>query len=65
MDPKTVEITIKTYLTEMRSHLEKAASIAKAAEACAVSGSVEKGIEVALDIKQIVYGSTRSSMPPA
>src|SRR4029078_915537 len=49
MDPKTVEITIKTYLTEMRSHLEKAASIAKAAEACAVSGSVEKGIEVALD----------------
>jgi hypothetical protein len=55
MDPKTVEITIKTYLTEMRSHLEKAASIAKAAEACAVSGSVEKGIEVALDIEQIVY----------
>ena len=65
MDPQTVEITIKTYLTEMHSRLEKAASIAKAAEACAVSGSVEKGIEVALDIKQIVYGSTRSSMPPA
>ena len=42
MDSQTIEITIRTYLTEMRSHLEKAASIAKAAEACANSGNVEK-----------------------
>jgi hypothetical protein len=55
MDANTVEITIKTYLTEMRARLEKAASIAKAAEACAISGNVEKGIEVALDLEQIVY----------
>ena len=55
MDPQTIEITIKAYLTEMRARLEKAASIAKAAEACAISGYVEKGIEVALDIEQIVY----------
>ena len=55
MDPQTIEITIKAYLTEMRSRLEEAASIAKAAEACALSGHVEKGIEVALDIEQIVY----------
>ncbi len=55
MDPQTVEIAIKTYLTEMRSHLEKAASIAKAAEACANSGNVEKAIEVALDLEQIIY----------
>ena len=39
----------------MRSRLEKAASIAKAAEACALSGNIEKGIEVALDLEQIVY----------
>jgi hypothetical protein len=55
MDPQTIEITIKAYLTEMRSRLERAASIAKAAEACALSGNVEKGIEVALDIEEIVY----------
>ena len=55
MDPQTVEITIKAYLTEMRCRLEQAASIAKAAEVCALSGNVAKGIEVALDIEQIVY----------
>jgi hypothetical protein len=35
--------------------LEKATSIAKAAEGCAVSGNAEKGVEVALDIEEIVY----------
>jgi hypothetical protein len=55
MDPTTVETTIKLYLTEMRSRLEKDTSIAKAAEACALSGNVEKGIEIVLDIEQITY----------
>ncbi len=55
MDPATIEDTIKVYLTEMRSRLEKATSIAKAAEACALSGNVEKGIEIVLDIEQITY----------
>jgi hypothetical protein len=55
MDPTTVETAIKAYLTEMRLRLEKATSIAKAAEACALSGNVEKGIEIVLDIEQITY----------
>jgi hypothetical protein len=55
MDAHTVEITIKVYLKQMRERLEKAASIAKAAEACADAGNVEKGIEVALDIEELVY----------
>ena len=55
MDPQTIELTIKAYLTEMRARLEKAASIAKAAEACALSGNCDKGIDVSLDIEQIVY----------
>jgi hypothetical protein len=54
-DPQTIEITIKAYLTEMRARLEKATSIAKAAEACALSDNYEKGIELGLDIEQIVY----------
>ncbi len=55
MDPQSIEIAIKTFLTEMRARLETAASIAKAAEACALSGNCEKGIEVAFDIEQILY----------
>ena len=53
--PQTIELTLKAFLTEMRSRLERATSIAKAAEACALSGSVEKGVEVALDIEQRLY----------
>jgi hypothetical protein len=55
MDPHTVEITIKFYLKYMRERLEMAASIARAAEACADSGNVEKSIEVALDVEQMIY----------
>jgi hypothetical protein len=55
MDAHTVEVTIKVYLKQMRERLEKAASIAKAAEACADSGNVDKGIEVALDVEELIY----------
>ena len=55
MDAHTVEIAIKVYLKEMRERLERAASIARAAEACADAGNVEKGIEVALDVEELVY----------
>ena len=55
MDAHTVEITIKVYLKEMRERLERAVSIARAAEACADAGNVEKGIEVALDVEELVY----------
>jgi replicative DNA helicase len=55
MDAHTAEITIKLYLTEMRDRLERAVNIARAAQACADAGHVEKGIEVALDIEQLVY----------
>ena len=55
MDAHTVEATIKVYLKQMRERLEQAASIAKAAEACADSGNVEKGIEVALDVEELIY----------
>ena len=55
MDAHTVELTIKVYLKQMRERLEKAASIAKAAETCADAGNVETGIEIALDVEQLVY----------
>jgi hypothetical protein len=48
MDAQLVEATIKTYLTEIRSRLDKAAGIGRAADACAGAGFHEKGLEVRL-----------------
>ena len=45
------EATIKAYLIEIRNRLDKAAGIGRAADAC----FHEKGLEVALDIEQLLY----------
>ena len=55
MNAPIVESTIKAHLTDMRAKLEKGLRIAKAAEACAVSGRTKKGMEVALSLEPIVY----------
>jgi hypothetical protein len=55
MDAHIVEITLKAYLKQMRERLDKAAGIAKAAETCADAGNVKKGIEIALDVEQMIY----------
>jgi hypothetical protein len=55
MNAPIVETTIKANLTDMRAKLEKGLRIAKAAEACAVSGRIRKGMEVALSLEPIVY----------
>jgi hypothetical protein len=41
-------------LTEIHSKLNEAARIAKAAEACALAGSVAEGVSVAMDIEQLI-----------
>jgi hypothetical protein len=58
MDAHLVEATIKAYLTEIRNRLDKAAGIGRAADACAGAGFHEKGLEVALDIAQILHEAT-------
>ena len=58
MDPQVAETTIKTYLNEIRSRLDKAAGIGRAADACAGAGFHEKGLEVALDMEQLLYEAT-------
>ena len=58
MDPQVAETTIKTYLNEIRSRLDKAAGISRAADACAGAGFHEKGLEVALDMEQLLYEAT-------
>jgi hypothetical protein len=43
----------------MRARLEKAVSIARAAETCAAaSGYIEKGVQLALDVEPVHYEVT-------
>ena len=52
MTPETAEIVIEDVVKGMRRRLEQAAHIAKAAHACAVAGSPEKGIEIVSDLDE-------------
>jgi hypothetical protein len=55
MDRTTIEPAIKVLLTEIHTKLNEAVRIAKAAEACALAGSVAEGVTVSMDIEQLIY----------
>jgi hypothetical protein len=55
MDAQLVEATLKMHVREMRERLDRAAGIARAAETCAAAGNIEKAIEIALDVEQLIY----------
>lgn len=55
MDRNAAEQAIKIFLSGIHSRLHDAAQIAKAAEACALAGSVGEGISVSMDIEQLIY----------
>ena len=59
MDAAFAEPAFKAYLKEIHIRLDQAASIAKAANACAEAGNADKGVHVALDIEQLCYEATR------
>lgn len=59
MDRTATEAAIKIYLREIHLRLNEAAGIAKAAEACAESGQVDKAVEVSHDIEQLSYEASR------
>jgi hypothetical protein len=59
MDRSTFQKAITAILTEIHSRLEEAARIAKAAEACALAGSIAEGVEVSMEIEQILYEAGR------
>jgi hypothetical protein len=58
MEAHIAETAIKTFLTEIQTRLDKAAGIGRAADACAGAGFHEKGLEVALDVDQLLYEAT-------
>jgi hypothetical protein len=55
MDAKAIEVTLVMYVRGMCERLDRAASIAKAAQACADAGNIEKAIEISLDVEQLIY----------
>jgi hypothetical protein len=55
MDRATIEPAIRIVLTEIHSKLNEAARIAKAAETCALAGSIAEGVTVSMDIEQLIY----------
>jgi hypothetical protein len=59
MDQATIEPAIRIILTEIHSKLNEAARIAKAAEACALAGSIAEGVAVLMDIEQLIYEAGR------
>jgi hypothetical protein len=59
MDRKTSDLAITAILTEIYSRLNDAARIAAAALACAQAGSISEGVQVSMDIEQIIYETGR------
>jgi hypothetical protein len=58
MSPEMADIAIPTFLKCIRERLEQATGIAKAAEARAEAGNPEKGVEIVLDVEQLIYEAT-------
>jgi hypothetical protein len=59
MDRATIEPAIKILLTEIHAKLNDATRIAKAAESCALAGSIAEGVSVSMDIEQLIYDAGR------
>lgn len=59
MNQATIEPALRLILGEIHSRLNEAARIAKAAEACALAGSVAEGVAVSMDIEQLLYEAGR------
>jgi hypothetical protein len=55
MERASIEPAIKLIIAEFHTRLSEAARIAKAAEACVQNGAIGKGIEISMDIEQLIY----------
>jgi hypothetical protein len=58
MDDTMLNLTIKTFMKEIRDRLDQAAAIGKAADACAEAGSCIKAVELSMDLEQLLYEAT-------
>jgi hypothetical protein len=55
MKKPKIKPTLVLCLAKVRDRLDRAASLARSAEACGKSGDLGKAIEIALDIEQLTY----------
>lgn len=55
MDALIADATLKMQIAAIRQRLDEAASIAKAAAACADADNLPKAVEIVLDIEQPIY----------
>ena len=59
MNVPALNEAIKICLGEICGKLDEATRLARAAEACVLAGSVAEGIEVSMDIEQLIYDAGR------
>jgi hypothetical protein len=59
LNTATVHEAIKVCLKQITAKLTEASRLAQAAAACASAGSVAEGVEVSMDIEQLLYEATR------
>lgn len=58
MDRAIIDAALTMHLIQMRERLDQAASIAKAAEACAQAKNISKAVEIVLDVEPLIYEVT-------
>lgn len=59
MERASIEPAIKLIIAEIHTRLSEAARIARAADACVQNGAIAEGVEVSMDIEQLVYEAGR------
>lgn len=57
--PAPLHDAIRICLQQINRNLTEASRIAKAAEACAAAGGIAEGIEVSMEIEQLIYEASR------
>lgn len=59
MNTATMHDAIKVCLKQITTNLAEASRLAQAGEACASAGSIAEGVEVSMDIEQLLYEASR------
>ncbi|MCP2218509.1 MULTISPECIES: hypothetical protein [Bradyrhizobium] len=59
MDADWIEPAIAACLKAVHAKLKEAERIARAAAACAETGSVSEGVQVSMEIEQLIYDAGR------
>ena len=65
MDSPVLHEAIKVCIRQINANLKEAARVARAAEACVLAGSVAEGMEVLMEIEQLLYEASARMMQPA